>query len=82
MEQGLKEWAVGLIGLSDRQIQEGFEKMLREGRRFPPTLPEFVALCRSGASMASSKPLVKRIRLDSDKLKARAAIRRIREVLH
>lgn len=38
-------WKHGLADLSGEQLAEGFRALIRSGKGFPPTLPEFRALC-------------------------------------
>jgi len=40
------EWASALHGLDGECIRLALEHMRNEGKPFPPTQPEFVALCR------------------------------------
>jgi hypothetical protein len=39
-------WLDGLRDMELEQIGKGFEKMVKNGMEWPPTLPEFVAMCR------------------------------------
>lgn len=39
-------WASGLSELRREEIVSGLQSLVRSGRPFPPTLPEFYALCR------------------------------------
>ena len=39
-------WLDGLRNMELDEIARGFEKLLENGLEWPPTLPEFVALCR------------------------------------
>lgn len=40
------EWARSLHGFDVNTVRLAIESMKTEGRAFPPSLPEFVALCR------------------------------------
>lgn len=50
MMLAVDEWATGLQGLSTDAIQQGLEAVRRSGATFPPSLPEFVALCKQGSA--------------------------------
>ena len=41
----LDSWAYGLAGLSPQQIRTGLDTLTTSGREWPPSLPEFRALC-------------------------------------
>ncbi len=47
-------WSDGLRGISGQQIIAGLEKV----GKFPPTLPEFVALCKPPAVAAAHRPFL------------------------
>ncbi len=50
MMLAIDEWATGLQGLSTDAIKHGLEAVRRSGATFPPSLPEFVALCKQGSA--------------------------------
>ena len=39
-------WAQGLSRFTLDEIRQGFEKLVKNENEWPPTLPEFMALCR------------------------------------
>ena len=41
-----KTWARGLQGVTNKQLVVGFQQCIHKGEAWPPTLPEFVALCK------------------------------------
>lgn len=47
-------WKQGLSGLTVEQIRQGFDALLRNGCEWPPSLPEFRALCLHSGSDAPS----------------------------
>ena len=54
------QWSDALARFDDVQVRAAVEAIKAEGRRFPPSLPEFVALCasfrRKGAAPLSLVP--------------------------
>ena len=48
------EWAKTLKGVSRRQVVEGMERVRMSGRDWPPTAPEFRALCLMSVRTVSS----------------------------
>lgn len=43
------EWARSLTGISPDAMRMALDSMMSSGKTFPPTLPEFVSLCRQFA---------------------------------
>ena len=39
-------WAKGLADLTTENLKEGFKACMRDGREWPPSLPEFRKLCK------------------------------------
>jgi len=46
MDEVKGEWSRTLTGIEPDAIRLALDSMLTAGKPFPPTLPEFVALCR------------------------------------
>lgn len=46
-EEPPQEWAAGISMLNDYQLQQGMRRMLYSGKQTPPSLPEFIKLCRT-----------------------------------
>jgi len=40
-------WLNGLIDLSTDQIKNGLDEMLKAGNEWPPSMPQFVKMCKS-----------------------------------
>lgn len=40
------EWARTLTGVSPEALKMALDALLKQGKAFPPSLPEFVSLCR------------------------------------
>ena len=51
-------WARGLAGLTNEQIRAGVDAALASAEPWPPTLPEFRALCLSIPSFATARATV------------------------
>jgi hypothetical protein len=47
MEAVKAEWSRALTGVSVEQVRLALDSMLDKGNAFPPTMPEFVSLCRA-----------------------------------
>lgn len=47
-------WKQGLSGLKVEKIRQGFDALLRNGCEWPPSLPEFRALCLQSGTNAPS----------------------------
>jgi len=45
LSQAAETWSMGLSGLSREQLAHGFEYLLKNGKEWPPTLPEFREMC-------------------------------------
>lgn len=41
-----KTWAIALTGITGEQIANGLEACVNKGEAWPPSLPEFVAMCK------------------------------------
>ncbi len=46
LEQVKSTWAQALSELSRPEIVDGIQRLIRSGKPFPPTLPEFYGYCR------------------------------------
>lgn len=46
-EEPPQEWVAGVSMVNDYQLQQGMRRMLYSGKSHPPTLPEFIKLCRT-----------------------------------
>jgi hypothetical protein len=46
-EEPPQEWASGISMLNDYQLAQGMRRMVYSGKAHPPTLPEFMKLCRT-----------------------------------
>ena len=44
-------WALGLAGLQRADIERGLQAIMKSGDTFPPSLPEFRALCKQPPTM-------------------------------
>ena len=44
-------WACGLAGLTDRHIARGINAVIDSGEEWPPSLPKFKSLCKSGENL-------------------------------
>ena len=44
-----KTWASGLSGIAGEKIADGLRECIDCGEAWPPTLPEFVAMCKGKA---------------------------------
>lgn len=51
-----RTWAEGLAGFSGEEVARGLEAC-KQRAKFPPTLPEFVVMCRSQGDMAAAESL-------------------------
>jgi len=56
------EWANLLGQLTDMQLRHGLEQLVKSGRAMPPSLPEFLALCRTAKEWA--KPIMASAQLE------------------
>lgn len=52
------EWARALYGVEPELLRLALNALLAEGRPFPPTLPEFVALCRQNVRKGAHRLLL------------------------
>lgn len=59
------EWTSTLAGLDDDDIARGLEADVLRGERWPPSAPEFAALCRGIPSLAKVQFAMRKERLDS-----------------
>jgi hypothetical protein len=50
------EWDNLLAQLSDEQLRHGLAELVKSGRALPPSLPEFLALCRSAREWSAPIP--------------------------
>lgn len=48
-------WARAIKGLTPKQVERGLDLLIEEGRKFPPTAPEFRSLCRADESEQKEK---------------------------
>ena len=46
LTEAAKTWASGLRGVTGEQIASGLRECVNCGESWPPTLPEFVAMCK------------------------------------
>lgn len=46
LTEAAKTWASGLRGLTGEQIADGLRECINCGESWPPTLPEFVKMCK------------------------------------
>lgn len=49
-------WAEQLGRIDPDMVRAGLQRMVDEGTEWPPTLPEFVALCRRAPTVAAHQP--------------------------
>lgn len=54
-------WRKGLAGLNSADIARGLRECLDTGEAWPPSLPEFRAMCRPRARVPYHKPFPKRL---------------------
>jgi hypothetical protein len=52
-----KYWAAELAGFSGDELRDGFSKLRREHPEWPPTLYQFVDLCRAAVKLEAHKAL-------------------------
>lgn len=72
-------WANAINLLSVLQIKHGLDCWMKRGEKYPPSLPEFVALCKSYHPPA--KQITKEKRPPPDKQKVSEHIAEMREAL-
>ena len=51
-----EEWGSALAQLIDAQLRYGLEQLVKSGRALPPSLPEFLALCRTAREWVNPVP--------------------------
>lgn len=49
LTEAAKTWATGLRGLAGEQVANGLHACIDSGEAWPPTLPEFVEMCKGKA---------------------------------
>lgn len=79
-----ESWRRGLQGVSVEQIGRGLERLLEQGREWPPTLPEFRALCLKDPAAPIApyhKPAPRLLEAPRNPEKARAALAECRRIL-
>lgn len=67
-------WTSDLSAFTLEEIRDGIERLKDSGNGFPPTLPEFRAMCR--ASVASKRPEHQQFELPAPDMSAEAQARR------
>ena len=75
-----KLWASAIKSLSGQQINHGLELLIKRGEKYAPSLPEFVALCKS--YHPPTKQITKEKRPPTDKQKVSKHIADMRRALH
>ena len=73
-----KTWAEGLSIVSLDEISAGFGKMVRTGDPWPPSLPEFIEMCRAEKRAAPYHRLA--AKLEFPKVDPEFALDSIREI--
>lgn len=85
-EMAKREWAHGLEGLTQAEINRGFEAIAKSGDDWPPSLPEFLAKCKTIPHKINSQAykIHKRSALEkkADPVKAGIAIDAMRAALN
>lgn len=79
-----ESWRRGLQGVSVEQIGKGLERLLEQGREWPPTLPEFRALCVTDPSTPLApyhRPAPRLLEAPRNPEIARAALAECRRIL-
>lgn len=55
------EWSDSLAGLTDSALRAGFRADMRRGERWPPSAPEFAAMCHGIPTLARVKHVLARV---------------------
>lgn len=77
-------WRRGLAGITGQQIANGLSRMLEQGSDWPPTLPQFRALCVKDPDAPLApyhRPAPKLLGAPRNPEKARAALAECRRIL-
>ena len=78
-------WAAGLAGLTDRHIDRGINAVMDSGDEWPPSLPKFKSLCKSGEGWQSRQthvPLLTKEQTEEERLEAVEKLKKLREILN
>ena len=78
-------WAVALAGLTDRHIARGINAVMDGGEEWPPSLPKFKSLCKSGEGWQSRQPhvpLLTKEQTEEERLEAVEKLKKLRQVLN
>lgn len=57
-EEPPQEWVGAFSSLDDRQLARGFRRLLASGKSAPPSLPEFMRLCKALSDDSDEAPRV------------------------
>lgn len=74
-------WASALTRFTQTDIKHGIERLAESGKQFPPSLPEFIALCKKPPKHPSHKVYKALPVLRSDKETASEAIKGLRNAI-
>jgi len=90
-EDAIREWSRGLADMTPDNIRRGLDACQSSGDGWPPTLPEFLALCRGTATNGFGLDYIPEYHRQRDPARlldaprnaetAKAALREIRELL-